>query len=67
MKSPGAARSNPTKTSSSPWHLKDVFDKGDNRFSVVESTFETPSGEEIQRQLSTFVMLGGAQEEEAAA
>ena len=40
--------------------LKDVFDKGDNRFSVVESLFETPSGEEIQRQFSTFVMLGGA-------
>ncbi|MGE0737266.1 MAG: hypothetical protein AB7P50_21205 [Alphaproteobacteria bacterium] len=36
--------------------LLDVFDKGTNRFAVVESRFDTPSGEEIQRQHSTFVM-----------
>lgn len=40
--------------------LQDVFDKGDRRFSVVETLFETPSGEEIQRQYSTYVMFGAA-------
>ena len=40
--------------------LEDVYDKGDNRFSVVMSRFDTPGGEEIQRQYSTFVMRGAA-------
>lgn len=40
--------------------LKDVFDKGDRRFSVVETVFETPQGEEIQRQNSTYVMFNAA-------
>ena len=35
--------------------MKDVFDKGDNRFAIVESVFATPGGEEIQRQTATFI------------
>lgn len=37
--------------------LKDVTEKGGKTFATVETLFETPSGEEIQRQNSTFVMF----------
>lgn len=37
--------------------LKDVTEKGDKTFAVVEALFETRAGEEIQRQYSTFVMF----------
>lgn len=40
--------------------LHDVFDKEHRRFSVVETIIETPSGEEIQRQFSTYVMFAAA-------
>jgi acyl dehydratase len=40
--------------------LADVQDRGKNRIAVIESLFQTPGGEEIQRQYSTFVHLGGA-------
>jgi len=47
--------------------LSDVQDKGPNRMAVVESRFETPGGDEIQTQLSTFILLGGAEQQETAA
>ena len=47
--------------------LADVLDKGKNRIAVIESRFDTPDGQEIQRQYSTFVHLGGAAREEASA
>lgn len=37
--------------------LKDVTEKGDKTFATVETLFETPAGEEIQRQHSTFIMF----------
>ena len=47
--------------------LADVQDRGKNRIAVIESRFQTPGGEEIQCQYSTFVHIGGAGREEAAA
>jgi hypothetical protein len=47
--------------------MADVQDKGKNRIAVIESRFDTPDGEEIQRQYSTFVHLGGATQKEAVA
>jgi len=47
--------------------LADVLDKGKNRIAVIESRFDAPDGQEIQRQYSTFVHLGGAAREEASA
>ena len=35
--------------------LKNVIDKPDREIAVVETIFDTPAGEEIQRQGSTFV------------
>ena len=35
--------------------LKEIVDKPDREIAVVESIFETPAREEIQRQISTFV------------
>ena len=35
--------------------MKSLEDKGDKDIGVVEALFATPGGEEIQRQLSTFV------------
>jgi len=35
--------------------LREVIDKPDREIAVVETIFETPAGEEIQRQRSTFV------------
>ena len=35
--------------------LKEIVDKPDREIAVVETIFETPSKEEIQRQYSTFV------------
>jgi len=35
--------------------LKEIIDKPDREIAVVETIFETPAKEEIQRQYSTFV------------
>lgn len=37
--------------------MKSLDDKGDKDIAVIESLFTTPEGEEIQRQLSTFIQF----------
>ena len=39
--------------------LKEIIDKPDREIAVVETIFDTPAGEEIQRQRSTFVTFKG--------
>lgn len=35
--------------------LREIIDKPDREIAMVDTTFDTPAGDEIQRQCSTFV------------